>query len=171
MEVKNRAILTPQDVCTLLAHETVSLLHADADALDAATQLKEGMMSFASASGLTEETGDLLEWVDQEMESARQYSAKGEDTEHLVEPDTLLAVPDAITQLYAAWLLFQTSVDLPMENRQMLLDTAKMLFEMCGLEDTLMKMETPAKRFLRVETLREELTKVHTALGEMSAAV
>lgn len=171
MEEKNRAIFTPRDVCTLLAHETAALLHADANALDAAAQLREGMMCFASASGSTEETGDLLEWVGREMESARQYSAGGEDTAHLLDPDRLLAVPDAVTQLYVAWMFFQASVGQPMEKRRMLLDTAKVLFEMCGLEDTLMEMKTPARHFLSVETLREELAEVHTALGEMAAAV
>ena len=39
MKANTRSALTPLDLCTLIAHETVSLLNADAEALDSALRL------------------------------------------------------------------------------------------------------------------------------------
>ena len=107
MKANTRSALTPLDLCTLIAHETVSLLNADAEALDSALRLRTGLDVYAAASELGKEVIPLLMWIDREMESARQYTATEQDTPHLISPDRLLPVPDAAAQLNAVWMLFR----------------------------------------------------------------
>ena len=95
MKPETRIALAPIDRCTLIAHETVALICTDADALESAVQLREGMAIAASAAGLDEETAPLLCWIDREVESAREFAATGQDTPHLIDPDLLFPVPDA----------------------------------------------------------------------------
>ena len=52
MKANTRSALTPLDLCTLIAHETVSLLNADAEALDSALRLRTGLDVYAAASEL-----------------------------------------------------------------------------------------------------------------------
>ena len=49
LKTENRTALMPLELCTLIAHETVSLLSADADALNTAAQLREGLTILAAA--------------------------------------------------------------------------------------------------------------------------
>ena len=159
-----RTTLTPLDLCTLIAHETVSLLNADAEALGTAAQLREGLTVLAAAKELTDDASDLLTWIDQEVESAKQFTATETDGPHLIDPDSLLPTPDAATQLDVVWALFQISVDLPKKQRQILLSTARALTEMGGLEDMLLTANDPAAGSLTAEDLRIELEDVRTAL-------
>ena len=62
MKTETITALTPLDLCTLIAHETVSLLNADTGALETAAQLREGLTILAAAKGLTDDAGDLLAW-------------------------------------------------------------------------------------------------------------
>ena len=48
MKANTRSALTPLDLCTLIAHETVSLLNADAEALDSALRLRTGLDVYAA---------------------------------------------------------------------------------------------------------------------------
>ena len=166
MKTETRSALTPLDLCTLIAHESVSLLSADASALNTSAQLREGLAIFAAAKGLTDDAGDLLAWIDREMESARQFAATGKDTPHLIDPDSMLPVPDAAAQLDTIWALFQITVDQPQEQRRILLDTARTIMEMSGLEDMLLAANVSASTagFLTAEVLRSELDEVRTAL-------
>ena len=109
-------------------------------------------------------------WIDREMESARQYTATEQDTPHLISPDRLLPVPDAAAQLNAVWMLFQTAVNAPEDYRQTLLETARTLTEMGGLEDMLLTTKIPAAGFVSVEDLRTELEDVRVALHPQEAA-
>lgn len=165
MKANTRSALTPLDLCILIAHETVSLLNADAEALDSALRLRTGLDVYAAASELGKEVIPLLMWIDREMESARQYTATEQDTPHLISPDRLLPVPDAAAQLNAVWMLFQTAVNAPEDYRQTLLETARTLTEMGGLEDMLL-----TTGFVSVEDLRTELEDVRVALHLQEAA-
>ena len=164
MTTATRTALTPLDLCTLIAHEAVSLLSADAGAVKTAAQLREGLSILAAANGLTNDAVTLLAWIDQEMESTRRFAATGKDTPPLIDPDSLLPVPDAAAQLEMVWALFETAVDQPQEQRQVLLDTARTLTGMGGLEDMLLTGNVLDVGFLTAEDLRAELDKVRTAL-------
>ena len=170
MKTETRTALTPLDLCTLIAHETVSLLSADASALETATQLREGLTLLAAATGLTDETGVLLAWIDREAEIAGQFAATGKDAPHMVDPDSLLPTPDAAVQLDMVWGLFQAAVDQPQEQRRILLRTARTLTEMGGLEDMLLTINVPAANFLNAENLRAEMGEVRRALQTESLA-
>ena len=170
MKTADRTTLTPLDLCILIAHETVSLLNTDTEALDAALHLRTGLDVFAAASKLSGDVLPLLMWIDREMESARQFTATEQDTPHLIDPDRLLPAPDAAAQLNAVWMLFQTAVNASGDYRHTLLKTARTLTEMGGLEDMLLTTKIPAAGFLRVEDLRAELDDVRMALQPQEAA-
>ena len=118
MKTPDRTALTPLDLCILIAHETVSLLNTDAEALDAALRLRTGLDVFAAASELSRDAIPLLMWIDREVESAHQFTATEQDTPHLIDPDRLLPVPDAAAQLNTVWMLFQTAVKSRSEERR-----------------------------------------------------
>ncbi len=170
MKTEIRTALSPLELCTLIAHETVSLLGADAEALNTAAELRDGLTILAAANGLSADAGDLLAWIDREVEIARQFAATGKDAPHPVDPDSLLPVPDANTQLNMIWALFQAAVDQPQEQRQTLLNTARTLTEMGGLENMLLTANGPAVGFLAAEDLRTELDEVRAALQTESQA-
>ena len=172
MTTATRTALTPLDLCTLIAHETVSILNADAGALNTSAQLREGLAIFAATKELTDDAGDLLAWIDQETENARQFAATGEDAPSLIDPDSMLPVPDAASQLDMVWALFQTAVDQPREQRRILLDTARTITEMGGLEDMLLtaNVSAPAAGFLTAEALRADLNKVYAAFQTKTLA-
>ena len=164
MTTATRTALTPLDLCTLIAHETVSLLCTDAETMETAAQLREGLTVLAAAKGLMDDAGDLLTWIDQEMEAARQFTATGTDAPHLIDPDSLLPTPDAATQIEMVWVLFQAAVDQPQEQRRILLDTARTLTEMGGMEDMLLTANAPAAGSLTAEDLQIEREDVRAAL-------
>ena len=58
---------------------------------------------------------------------------------------------------------------LPRTYRQTLLETARTLTEMGGLEDMLLTTKIPAAGFLRVEDLRAELEEVRMSLQPQKA--
>ena len=147
-----------------LQKETVRGLRDFVFALETAAQLREGLTVLAAAKGLTDDAGDLLTWIDREVESAKQFADTGTDAPPLIDPDSLLPTPDAATQLEMILALFQTSVDLPQEQRRVLLDTARALTEMGGLEDMLLTASAPSADILTAEDLRMELDELRSAL-------
>lgn len=171
MRSKLKNEFTPLDLCILIGHETVSLLNADADALDSADRLRTGLEVFAAANELSGDVIPLLAWIDREIEGTRQFTSDGRDGPHLIEPDRLLPVPDVFAQLDTVWMLFETSTRLPASHRNTLLDTARLLTEMGGLEDMLLTTGIPAVGFLTVEELRAELKDVRTALQIQETSV
>lgn len=64
----------------------------------------------------------------------------------------------------------QTAVNAPEDYRQTLLETARTLTEMGGLEDMLLTTKIPAAGFVSVEDLRTELEDVRVALHLQEAA-
>lgn len=164
MKPKNRTPLTPTDLCTLIAHETVALLNADPEAIEAAAQLREGLQIIVAANELMKEAGPLVTWVDWEMAGVQQFAKTGIDTTPLIAPDRLLPVPDAYAQMDAVWMLFRTAVERTLNQRQVLFSVARTLTEMGGLEDMLLTAKRPAAGFLTAEALRTELEDVRMAL-------
>ena len=164
MKPETRIALAPIDRYTLIAHETAALICTDADALGSAVQLREGMAIAASVAGLDEEAAPLLCWIDREVESAREFAATGQDTPHLIDPDLLFPVPDTAAQMDVVWILFQSAVECPLEQRQTLLNAARIFTELGGMEDMLLGIRNPGAEFLAAKDLRSELEKVRTAL-------
>ena len=157
---------TSIEVCTLMAHETVALLDAaDDGALDAAREFRTALEVICTMQNMGEDGKALLAWVDAEIENTEQFAATGQDAPHLIDLDQLLSVPDAESQLTAVWTLFETAAmdGCDAQSRQMLLNAARMLTEMGGLDDlilTVMQRTDP----LTAAELRQELADVHTAL-------
>ena len=61
-------------------------------------------------------------------------------------------------------MLFQSAVELPQEQRQVLLNAARIFTEMGGMEDMLLGICNPGAVFLTAEDLQLELEEVRTAL-------
>lgn len=165
MENKTRVPLTALDVYTLMACETVSMLDAAPDTLSTAKQLRSALVTFAVIRGLVEEGGPLLAWVDEEIDGAKRFSETGEESLHLVDPDCLLAVPDAADQLEVLWMLFDTALkdECTSQDRTLLWNAAHTLTEIAGLDDLILTAKPPAVSS-RANALREELTEVRAAL-------
>ena len=164
MGLKIRTSLTPLDLCTLIAHETVSFLNAHAGALEIAAQLREALTVLAAAKGLMDDAGDLLTWIDREVEIAKPFTATGTNATHLIDPDSLLTKPDAAAQVDMIWILFKATVDQPQEQRRVLLYTARTLTQLDGLDYMLLAASAPATGSLTAEDLRTELQNVRAAL-------
>lgn len=165
MEHKTRVPLTPLDVCTLMACEAVSMLDAAPDTLHSAAELRSALTAFAVVRGLGKEGGPLLAWVDTEIDSAKRFAESGEDSPHLVDPDRLLAVPDAAEQLELVWMLFDTAMmdECAPQERTLLWNAAHTLTEIAGLDDLILTAKQPTMSS-RANTLREELADVRTTL-------
>lgn len=165
MKTNNSVPLSPIEVCTLMAHETVALLDAaDDSSLDAAAEFREALKVFSAAQGLGEDGDTLLAWVDAEIKSAKQFAAGGGDSPRVIDPDRLLPVPNAAAQLDAVWALFETAADeCETGSRQSLLNAARMLTDMGGLSDLLLTAKQPSK-VLSAAMLQSELADVRTAL-------
>ena len=165
MKTNNSVPLSPVEVCTLMAHETVALLDAaDSEALDAAAEFRDALRVFSAAQGLGEDGETLLAWVDAEIENAEQFAGGGGDSPHLIDPDRLLPVPNAAAQLDAVWALFETAADeRKTGSRKSLLSAARMLTDMGGLDDLILTARQPEK-VLSAAALQSELADVRTAL-------
>ena len=142
----------------------LSLLNTDAEAVDTVLQLRTGLERYATASELSRDAIPLLAWIDREMEGVRQFTAAGQDTPHLIDPERLRPVLAAASQLDAVWMLFQTAVRSPENCRQTLLETARTITELGGLKDMLLTTRFPAAGFLKIEDLRAELDEVRMAI-------
>lgn len=60
----NTKTITPIHVCDLIAHETVSLLSViDEDAIPPAQWMRDGLVLYAAAHHLEEETAHHLNWM------------------------------------------------------------------------------------------------------------
>ena len=64
MKAASETTLTPLDLCVLIAHDAVSLLSTDAEAMNAALQLRTGLERYAAASELSRDAILLLMWID-----------------------------------------------------------------------------------------------------------
>ena len=167
MNETNCLHLTHTEVCTLMAHETVSLLES-ADTLEAAGLCRAAMEAFCTMQELGEAGEALLLWVDMELESAKLFAAEGKDSIHLIDSDRLLKVPDAAAQLAMIWALFETAAkaECSQDARQTLLNAAHTLTEMGGLDDLILTAHQPAKA-LDAAALQTEQADVCAAIRKM----
>ena len=161
---KERAAFTPADLCGLIAHETAAMLYGvGADSIPSAKAMRTGLETFAAAAGAVDVSTHLA-WIDSELESALEFERTGRDTPHLLTPDRLNAVPEAVVQMEAVWELFSAAVRMPdQQSRQAMRELAVTMAEAGGLGDALLgaKLEGP---YLSAEDIRAELEEVQTAL-------
>ncbi len=168
MKTKNRTPLTPIEVCTLMAHETVSMLDAAApEALEAAAEFRAALAVYSAQQDLGEDGQALLAWVDAEIDGAKQFAADGTDCPRVIDPDRLLRVPDAAAQMDAVRMLLQTAMRYVWGHcdQKKLLDAARMVAEMGGLDELILTARPPANA-LDSSALRRELEDVRAAFQE-----
>lgn len=170
MKLETRNALTPMDLCTLIARETVFLLNTSVKDRPSALRLRMGLGIFAAACEREKETVPLQMWIDQELENTHRDASSGQSIPHLINPNWLSFMPDAATLLDAVWMLFQAAVQSPWDDRQTLLETAKTLTEIGELENILLNIDAPDYGFLKVTDLRDELDSVRIAFRHQEAA-
>lgn len=167
MRSEERTPFTPADLCGLIAHETASMLYGvGADSIPSAEAMRTGLETFAAAAGAVDVSTHLA-WIDSEMESAREFERTGRDTPHLLDPDRLNAVPEAVVQMEAVWEFFRTAVRLPGQRERIVLqELAVTLADLGGLSDVLLGTPLPEGPRLTAGSLRAELEEVRTAIQE-----
>ena len=159
--------LTSTEICTLMAHETVSLLES-ADTLETASLCRTAIEAFYRMRELGEAGEALLLWVDAELEGAKLFAAEGKDSLHFIDSDRLLKVPDATAQLAMIWALFETAAmaGCGLDSRQALLNAARAFTEMGGLDDLILAVPQPAMA-LDAAALQTELADVCSAIQKI----
>ena len=164
MRSEKRTPFTPVDLCGLIAHETAAMLYGvGADSVPSAGAMRAGLETFAAAGGV--DVSAHLAWIDNELESAREFERTGRDTPHLLDPDRLNAVPEAAIQMEAVWEFFRTAVRLPDQRKRIALqELAVTLADLGGLSDVLLGTPLPEGPRLTAGSLRAELEEVRTAL-------
>ena len=166
MRSKERAAFTPADLCGLIAHETAAMLYGvGADSIPSAKAMRTGLETFAAAAGAVDVSTHLA-WIDSELESALEFERTGRDTPHLLTPDRLNAVPEAVVQMEAVWELFSAAVRMPdQQSRQAMRELAVTMAEAGGLGDALLgaKLEGP---YLSAEDIRAELEESRRSMEQ-----
>lgn len=170
MSETNNLHLTPTEVCTLMAHETVSLLES-ADTLETASLCRTAIEAFCRMRELGETGEALLIWVDMELEGAKLFATEGKDSLHLIDSDRLLKVPDAEAQLAMIWSLFEAAAmaGCGLDSRRVLLNAARTFTEMGGLDDMILTIPQPAM-VLDSAALQTELADVCSAIQKIDKA-
>lgn len=165
MRSEERTPFIPVDLCGLIAHETAAMLYGvGADSIPSAEAMRAGLETFAAAAGAVDISTHLA-WIDSELESAREFERTGQDTPHLLDPDRLNAVPEAVVQMEAVWEFFRTAVRLPDRQKRIALqELAVNLADLGGLSDVLLGTPLPEGARLTAGSLRAELAEVRTAL-------
>lgn len=164
MSTKTR--FTPTEVCTLVAHEAVSMLDTvQAEIPQCVRECRTALEALTTIHDLGEDGKTLLDWLDTEIANAELYVTDGKNLPYLIDMTCLNPEPDAATQMDLIWALFETAAmeKCGPEQRQALLSTARTVTEMCGLDDLLLATIKPNTAKLAAG-LRDELDDVHTAL-------
>lgn len=164
MRSEERTPFTLAGLCGLIAHKTASMRYGvRADSIPSAEAMRAGLETFAAAAGAVD-IGTHLAWIGSELESAREYERTGRDTPHLLDPDRLNAVPEAVVQMEAVWELFRTAVRLPDQRKRIALqELAVTLADLGGLSDVLLGTPLPEGPRLTAGSLQAELEEVRTA--------
>lgn len=166
MNTNNQTSLTPIEVCTLIAHETVTLLDT------VQTKLPQCVGEFRTALAALTEFHDLgrdgetlLAWVDGEIANAEKFVADGTNLPNLIDTCQMNTVPDAATQMEVVWALFGAAAmeRCGPDQRRALLNTARTVTEMCGLDDLLLATLKPNTAKL-ADGLHDELADIRDAL-------
>ena len=158
------------EACTLIAHEAVSMLDSVETELPLCMkEFRTTLETLCTIHELGQDGETLLTWLDTEIDNASRFIADGTNLPFLIDTTSLNTEPDAAAQLDLVWLLFDTAAmeECGPEQRQALLDTARTITEMCGLDDLLLAALKPNMAAL-AEGLRTELTDVHAALQTAS---
>ena len=166
MNTNNQTSLTPTEVCTLVAHETVTLLDTVQTELPQCVgKLRAALAALTELHDLGRDGETLLAWVDEEIANAEKFVADGTNLPNLIDTCQMDTVPDAVTQMEVVWALFGAAAmeGCGPEQRRALLNTARTVTEMCGLDDLLLATLKPNTAKL-AEGLHDELADVCDAL-------
>ena len=139
--MKVNTCFTPTEACTLIAHQTVSMLDAvQTEIPPCMKELRTAVEAMAAVHDLGKDGETLLDWLDTEIANAELYAAEGVNRPYLIDMEFLTVEPDAVAQMDLVWLLFETAAaeKCGPEQRQALVNTAQTITEMCGLGDLLM---------------------------------
>lgn len=133
----NTKTITPVHVCDLIAHETVSLLSViDEDAIPPAQWMRDGLVLYAAAHHL-EETARHLNWIDDAIQRIRQTAA-GQELILLIGDEQLVRTAKLSMQIEAVRELLHTTAQMEsVERRTTLLELARTVTDLCGMEDAL----------------------------------
>ncbi len=139
MKINTR--FTPTEACTLIAHETVSMLDmVQTEIPQCVRECRIALEALTTVHNLGEDGETLLDWLDTEIANAELYATDGINLPYLIDMECLTVEPDAVAQMDLVWLLFETAAaeKCGPEQRQALVNTAQTITEMCGLGDLLM---------------------------------
>ena len=157
---------TPAEACTLIAYETVSLLNTVETELPQCVQeLRAAVETLSGIHDLGKDGEALLDWLDVEIAAAQRFVANGVSLPNLIDMERLDTAPDAVAQMDLVWLLFDTAAreDCLPEQRQALLGAARIVTEMCGMDDLLLAAVKPNVARLAAG-LRTELADIRDSL-------
>lgn len=157
---------TPTEVCTLVAHEAVSMLDTvQTEIPQCVRECRTALEALTTVHDLGEDGKALLDWLDTEIANAELYVTNGKNLPYLIDMTCLNPEPDAAAQMDLIWALFETAAmeECRPEQRQALLNAARMVTEMCGLDDLLLATLRPNGAKL-VEGLHTELDDIRAAL-------
>lgn len=138
MKTQKRQV-TITDLYNLIAHETVSLLEAlDDDAIPHALEMRDGLSKLAAAASTGESAETHLAWIDQEIESLKQTAGTPQCVTHLIPTPQLVRTVDIDAQIDMTLEFFRIAAETgAQETRTELLNLAKTITDMCGMEDCL----------------------------------
>ena len=166
MNTNNQTSLTPTEVCTLVAHETVTLLDTVQTELPQCVgKLRAALAALTELHDLGRDGETLLAWVDEEIANAEKFVADGTNLPNLIDTCQMDTVPDAVTQMEVVWALLGAAAmeGCGPEQRRALLNTARTVTEMCGLDDLLLATLKPNTAKL-AEGLHDELADIRDVL-------
>lgn len=169
--MNDRIYLTPTEVCTLVAHEAVVLLDAvETEVPSCVSEFRTALETLNAVHHLGSDGQALLSWLDAEIASAERFAADGTNLPNLIDTCQMDTVPDAVTQMEVVWALFGAAAmeGCGPEQRRALLNTARTVTEMCGLDDLLLATLKPNTAKL-AEGLHDELADIRDALHTSTA--
>ncbi len=159
----------PIDLCGLIACETAALLHgADEDGVECGKTLRAGLETYAAVCGLEEDVKTHLAWLDSDLDGAKHSADTGEDTPRLLDLDRLPGTPSAAMLTELLWGLFQATVQMEdAEKRGTLLELARTVTDLGGLEDKVLYGFEPEDNAASYERYRECVEEARSALDSM----
>jgi len=154
----------PIDLCNLIACETAALLYGtDKDGVDCGKALRAGLETYAAVCELEGEVKTHLAWIDSDLDRAERSA----DTSLDRLPDT----PSAAMLTELLWGLFQAAVRTEdAEKRGSLLELARTVTDLGGLEDKVLYGFEPEDNASSYERYRECLEEARSALDSLKEA-
>lgn len=161
---------THTEACTLIAHEAVSMLDSvETELPQCIKEFRTALEALCTIHKLGQDGEALLAWLDAEIDNANQFIADGTNLPYLIDTTRLDTAPDAVAQMDLVWILFDTAAmeECGPEQRRALLNTARTITEMCGMDDLLLATLKPNVTAL-AKGLQTELADIHAALQTAS---